>query len=249
MGNPVRKLLLVLRRDGLLRTCERAWQALFTRVATWQLSHLLGRMRNVWRLPALRRAYRGGTLNLGCGPDRRADWLNADLGLTGDLHLDAGRRFPFPDRFFSLVFSEHLLEHLTEPQASNCLRECYRVLQPGGIIHLSLPDLGLVVEHYLGTAPDGAAYLQAAAAASRWKYPEGVLPTATQALNDNFYLWEHRHLYDEAELRSAMSTAGFADIVCYRSGGPVPQQVLELESRKDGSLVAQATRLSVPTVS
>jgi predicted SAM-dependent methyltransferase len=240
MGNPIGKLVMVLRRDGLLRTSERAWEAAFSHLAGWKLSHLLGRTRNLWRLPALRRTGRGGKLNLGCGPDRRAGWINADLGLTGDIHLDAAERFPFPDDFLSLIFTEHLIEHLTEPQATVCLRECCRVLQPGGTIYVGTPDLGAVVAYYLGAAD--REMLEGAATASPWKYPAGTLPRPAQALNDNFYLWEHRHLYDEAELRWALEAAGFTGVTCHRSGEAASEPTRRLESRIDGSLVAQAVK-------
>jgi len=225
----------VLRREGWLAIFERGWARGFEAVAALRVSHLLGRLRNLWRLPGLRRRHRGGTLNLGCGPDRRADWLNADLGLTGDIHLDAARRFPFGDEWFSMVFTEHMLEHLSEGAAAACLRECYRVLQPGGTLRLSTPDLGCLVRNYLAR---DVAHRQETAAASPWKYDTGTLPTAAQALNDGFYLWEHRHLYDAEDLRRVLEAAGFVSVKVQKAGEPGGGP----ESRKHGSLVAEGRK-------
>lgn len=231
----------MIARDGCLRTGERLWARFFGWIGSWQLSHTLGRLRNLWRLPAARRRYFGGKLNLGCGLDWRDGWLNADLGLTGDIHLDASRRFPFPDNFFTMIFSEHMLEHLPEPAAAVCLRECQRVLQPGGVLRLSTPDLAQTVRKYLAPLEETKADRAIAAEVTSWKYPRG-LPTPAQWLNDGFYLWEHRHLYDEQDLTQALQRAGFADIRRYGPSTGEPEPSARLESRIDDSLVVEARK-------
>ncbi|MEN6546830.1 MAG: methyltransferase domain-containing protein [Armatimonadia bacterium] len=225
----------MIRREGCLAALERGWARGFEAVAALRVSHLLGRLRNLWRLPGLRRRHHGGTLNLGCGPDRRAEWLNADLGLTGDIHLDASRRFPFRDDWFTMVFTEHMLEHLSEGAAAVCLQECYRVLQPGGTLRVSTPDLGYVVGKYVAR---DLAHRQETASVSPWKYGAETLPTDAQALNDGFYLWEHRHLYDAEDLRRVMEAAGFVGVEVQEAGEPGEGP----ESRKHGSLVAEGKK-------
>jgi predicted SAM-dependent methyltransferase len=227
---------------GLVGLLERAWARALGWVGSWRLGHWLGAVRNLWRLPALRRRHRGGKLNLGCGPDRRADFLNADLGLTGEVHLDVGRRFPFPDGSFRLIFGEHLIEHLDEAAAERCLRECHRVLAAGGILRLSTPDLARQVAAYNDPEGLGLAGRQATAQSSPWKYPPGVVPTAAQVLNDGFYLWEHRHLYDRDDLTRVLRAAGFTQIACFAPGVGSGELTMNLESRKDDSLVVEATR-------
>lgn len=241
MSRSVGKLLQVLRRDGWLRTGERLWASGFGWVGAWQLSHTLGRVRNLWRLPAAWRRHRGGRLNLGCGPDWREGWLNADLGLTGDIHLDASRRFPFPDDFFTMIFSEHMLEHLSEAAAAVCLRECHRVLQPGGVLRLSTPDLAEAVRKYLAPLEETEAGRRLAAEVTGWKYAER-LPNPAQWLNDGFYLWEHRHLYDEQDLTEALRKAGFEDIRRCPSSSGLSEPTVKLESRIDDSLVVEARK-------
>jgi predicted SAM-dependent methyltransferase len=237
----LRSIEQAVRRDGWAAALDRGWERACQGLCRLRLSHLLGRLRNLWRLPRLRRQHEGGRLNLGCGPDWREGFLNADLGLRGEVHLDVGRRFPLPDGWFSLIFSEHLLEHLTERQAATCLAECHRVLQPGRVLRLSTPDLQYVVECYQSKGEAGLAHLRDTAAASPWKYAPEELPSPAQALNDGFYLWEHRHLYDEEELRRVLAAAGFADLVI-RSQAAQGEQAAALESRTRGSLVAEARK-------
>ncbi|HWD64310.1 MAG TPA: methyltransferase domain-containing protein [Solirubrobacteraceae bacterium] len=68
--------------------------------------------------------------------------------------LDVSRRFRFPDRSFEAVYCSHLLEHLHPDVAEQCLREILRVLVPGGVLRIAVPDLDAMVEQYDPTDPD-----------------------------------------------------------------------------------------------
>lgn len=69
-------------------------------------------------------------------------------------YLDVARRFRFDDDTFEAVYASHLLEHLDPGVAERCLREVHRVLRPGGIIRVAVPDLDEVVAQYDPAAPD-----------------------------------------------------------------------------------------------
>ena len=58
---------------------------------------------------------------------KRGHWVVADAHML-----------PFRDSVFSLVVASHVLEHLDDPERA--LREIYRVLKPGGIAHVRVPN-------------------------------------------------------------------------------------------------------------
>jgi SAM-dependent methyltransferase len=70
-------------------------------------------------------------------------WFNTDLLPTRSevVYLDATRRFPFKNNTFDYVHSEHMIEHIEYDSALFMLRECIRLLRPGGKIPMSTPDL------------------------------------------------------------------------------------------------------------
>jgi SAM-dependent methyltransferase len=57
-----------------------------------------------------------------------------------NVHFEYGNLYslPFPNSTFDAVFSHAVLEHLGEP--ANALSEMYRILKPGGVIGIRLPD-------------------------------------------------------------------------------------------------------------
>jgi SAM-dependent methyltransferase len=69
-------------------------------------------------------------------------------------YLDVTRRFPFANGTFDYAFSSHMVEHLCPDEAAPCLRELHRVMRPGGIVRLSVPDLDLAVRQYDPAHPE-----------------------------------------------------------------------------------------------
>lgn len=62
--------------------------------------------------------------------------LVAPRGLT---EMDATGAFPFATATFGLVIASEVIEHL--PDGPAFLQECHRVLQPGGVLLLTTPNL------------------------------------------------------------------------------------------------------------
>jgi len=89
-------------------------------------------------------------LQLGAGPNALDGWLNTDIAPSrrGIAYLDATRPFPLEDETFDYVFSEHQIEHIEARHALPMLRECFRVLKPGGRLRIATPDLAVVIGLY-----------------------------------------------------------------------------------------------------
>jgi SAM-dependent methyltransferase len=62
---------------------------------------------------------------------------------------DARDGIPYRDGIFDVVYHSHLLEHLSKRDGSRFLRECFRVLRPGGVIRVAVPDLEQIARLYL----------------------------------------------------------------------------------------------------
>ena len=97
-------------------------------------------------------------INLACGSvfiDSPV-WANFDfVAASGVKQADLLGRLPLSDSSAQLIYSSHFLEHIPKPQVESFLRECLRVLQPGGVIRLALPDLENMARTYLQLRDDG----------------------------------------------------------------------------------------------
>lgn len=74
-------------------------------------------------------------INLGCGTNKIKGWINHDQ------EVDITQRLPYRDGSVDFIFAEHVLEHVDYYKAVNFLRECHRILKPGGMIRLSVPSI------------------------------------------------------------------------------------------------------------
>lgn len=150
-------------------------------------------------------------LHVGAGHNHLPGWLNTDRDPTaGAVHLDAARRFPFPDTTFAYVFSEHLIEHLPYHAAVGMLSESHRVLRPGGRIRVATPDLRALASLLAGDHEEvGSRY----ASWLRTSYfPHAHGPDAVFAVNQVMRAWGHQFVYDEPTLQATLEAVGFVDV-------------------------------------
>lgn len=92
-------------------------------------------------------------LNIGCGRRYHRDWTNLDLE-TNDpsvIRHDVTQGVPFDEGQFNAVYHSHILEHLKPEQGRDLVDECYRVLMPGGVLRMVVPDLERIARLYLET--------------------------------------------------------------------------------------------------
>jgi len=89
-------------------------------------------------------------LNLGCGDTYFAEWNNCDLLPRRYIEsIDLRRSLPYADETFNAVYTAHLLEHLTPADGKRLITEMVRVLKPGGICRIVVPDLEGICRKYL----------------------------------------------------------------------------------------------------
>ncbi|MEM6612588.1 MAG: methyltransferase domain-containing protein, partial [Cyanobacteria bacterium P01_C01_bin.72] len=100
-------------------------------------------------------------LNLGCRYRFNSQWTNVNFIATGENVIpdDLNKGIPFADNTFELVYHSHVLEHFSRLAAKSFIQECYRVLRPGGILRVVVPDFEQIARLYttsLEKAPESA---------------------------------------------------------------------------------------------
>jgi SAM-dependent methyltransferase len=98
-------------------------------------------------------------VNLACGAVYVAtsDWSNVDFSSTAcDVTCcDLLEKLPFENNSFDVVYSSHFLEHIPRSAVKDFLLECRRILRPGGIIRLVLPDCEEMFSAFLDLRAQG----------------------------------------------------------------------------------------------
>lgn len=206
---------------------------------------LFGRLRRNRRFQLrARHLFSRHYLDLGCGPNVHAWCVNLDyMWKPGvDVCWDIRRGLPFAAGRFAGVFSEHCLEHFDLTDASTILCETKRVLAPGGILRIIVPDAGL----YLST------YARQTAGDQTVSFPfqaqQAADPAWTPLLSVNRLFYQdrnspagHRMLYDEAQLSRVLTLAGFHDIRrCEFGLGADSKLLLDTPARRIESLYMEA---------
>jgi predicted SAM-dependent methyltransferase len=145
-------------------------------------------------------------LHLGCGKNLKEGWVNIDLHKRADVRLDLRETLPFHDNTCSMIYSEHFLEHVDYPEpVTSLLKECYRVLKPGGVLSVVVPDIELVLRSYVEGGTE-----EYYAAQRKW-HPEWC-KTQMEHVNYNFRQDnEHRFCYDFETLECLLKKCGFVE--------------------------------------
>ena len=217
-------------------------------------------------LPGLR-------VHLGCGPVFATGWENIDKSpniylsrvpvvrralarvgvLTSDhdavsfapgtIRADLSRGLKYPDASAAYVYHSHLIEHMPRWQGLALMKECHRILRPGGVMRIATPNLREIVEWYEN---DSFEYGEGPTPADRFMDVLGtyrdVPGTTPQRLIRRLVSGvPHQWLYDRDSLAALLEEAGFHEVETrgYREGD-VPD-LDQLEHRPE-SLFVEAYR-------
>lgn len=146
-------------------------------------------------------------LQFGCGHNQLPEpWQNLDAS------HDIRKRLRFDTGAVSAILAEHVVEHVPMLAALDFFGECYRVLEPGGVLRVAFPDVsrfGRWVPRADGVRfelmPSALTYAQKMAARPGL---EGIRD-ARDALRKLLTGWGHQMAWTEHSAAGALFVAGF----------------------------------------
>jgi predicted SAM-dependent methyltransferase len=179
-------------------------------------------------------------LDIGCGPNRRPGVIGLDFQWRPgiDLCWDVTRGIPLPDASMRGVFSEHCIEHMSLADGVGMLRECFRVLRPGGTLRVVTPDGALYLSEYVRLMAGGDGDMPRSAG----DHHAGV-STPIMSVNRVFNHFGHRFVWDHETFARYLTQIGFVDIRRADYGEGRDERVIgDTEWRRVGSLYVEATK-------
>ena len=89
-------------------------------------------------------------VHLGCGLIAHPAFVNVDAIPRPHVHFVSGiARLPmFADDSVDMIYASHCLEHLSYRNTPAVLKEWHRVLKPGGLLRVSVPDFDCLIDIY-----------------------------------------------------------------------------------------------------
>ncbi|MHB9035560.1 MAG: class I SAM-dependent methyltransferase [Armatimonadota bacterium] len=157
-------------------------------------------------------------LQIGSGGLLYDGWLTTDLCTwkPGAVYLDATHPFPFADASFDYVAAEHLIEHLSIDDAEYMLRECYRILKPGGRIRLATPSFEKLFGLYNSAEADAQSTYKDFIVKSA--LTRNKINSECFVINTVFRWWGHQFIYDRPTMQTLLEQVGYRDVGFYSPG-------------------------------
>jgi predicted SAM-dependent methyltransferase len=180
-------------------------------------------------------------LNLGCGQTRPQGWINTDSSLNSWLqnlplfhkvavqlfqrvnydssanYMDLRHHWKFSDNSVDIVYASHVFEHLNSSTAVLFLNEAYRVLKPGGIIRLVVPDLHQLAKIYIDEYKSGNKsatrdflYWMNLCRDNTYPKNKSIIVKIINFLQD--YPHQHKYMYDFTSLSQILSDNKYTDL-------------------------------------
>jgi predicted SAM-dependent methyltransferase len=110
--------------------------------------------------------------------------------------LGPAQRLPLADGCASLIYASHILEHFDRHEYKPVLAEWFRVLRPGGILRLSVPDFAACAAiYYERGLADGLS---------------GLVGLIVGGQRDEYDF--HKMIFDEPFLRRDLLECGFQEV-------------------------------------
>ncbi len=208
-------------------------------------------------------------LNIGCGPCGISGWLNYDFGILPlistlpklksiliKIHLlsnsykekwpkikivDIRKKFPLKDNTVKFLFCSQVLEHFEYWEARSILSECHRVMEKGGILRISVPDIEKVISNYKNNPNkinSAREFDKAIFGDEKDKTPNLIKKISIQFIR--YHKWHYNFPY----LRDLLKETGFSSIqkCSFRKGKTPDLNKLELEIHKATSMYIEAIK-------
>ena len=170
-------------------------------------------------------------LNLGCGISVYDGWTNYDgsptlwlqrINLIGPLfkfikpnfpkevlYGNVLTKIPHRDNSVDLIYSSHMLEHLSLIDFKLEILEIYRLLKPGGVFRAVIPDLEYSIKEYIANEdPDANSKFLNETFLGIETRPKGLLEILRSNIGNSRHLW----MWDFKGLFLELEKVGFINI-------------------------------------
>ncbi len=136
---------------------------------------------------------------------------------------------PVKNGLANAVYCSHVLEHIDRTSIEKALENTYKMLRPGGVFRLVVPDLAWRTKEFVAANQDGnvsaADEFMRKCHLGQIRPAKGIISRARQLFGNS----DHRWMYDEAAMTALLIKAGFAEVRRCRFGDAEDQSFVLVE--------------------
>lgn len=173
-------------------------------------------------------------LHWGCGNDPQPGWINSDRSPAPgvDMCCDIRDGLPLSDGSVDYAVSIHALQDLPWADVPKALKELRRVLKPGGVLRLALPDMDRAIAAY---RRGDAAYF--------FVPDEHAVAIGAKLVAQLVWYGSTRTPMNWGYAREVLEAAGFQEVrrCAFRETGSRFAEIVSLDNRKRETLFVEAT--------
>lgn len=150
---------------------------------------------------------------------------------------DLTKPFPWTNSSIDIIYSSHTLEHLNKEDGMNFLKECYRILKPGGFLRIVLPDLKPIIDKYLNNEINAVDFIEKLDVL----YYDG--PKIFKKFFSFCFSYPHKTMYDYKSLSKIFINLGLNPIKKSYGDSKIPDIIsVEIKERCHDAVILEATK-------
>jgi len=189
-------------------------------------------------------------VQFGSGLNILDGWENTDFP-----KVDVTKPLAYQNSSVDRIFHEHMLEHIDEVDGFKFLKECYRILKPGGIMRIVVPSIDGIIYAYQNWELLSDELKSKYRNKTHWinsvTYGEAVGYSGKIFTKDwniqqikNGGQW-HRFLYDKEDLKAKLLTIGFTQIKFVEKHQSDDIHLQKLERRYGGKFAFRCDKVDI----
>ena len=133
-------------------------------------------------------------INFGCGGNKQPGWENYDM------EVDITKPLPFENDSVDFILAEHVVEHVSMHQGYGFIKEVSRILKPGGVAKILVPDITKISRNR--NDPYFDSYLRFY---HEMGWTDGTIESSFERMA---FFYEHQSLWTEELLLTVMESVG-----------------------------------------
>jgi predicted SAM-dependent methyltransferase len=164
----------------------------------------------------------GIKLNIGCGWRNFGDnWDHIDGGNYPHVNAHDITKLDYLDNSVDIIYASHVFEYFDRAEGLEVLREWFRVLRPGGILRIAVPDFEIISRLYCEKKFPLDKFLGPI-------YGKMEMGMKGGGTGKTIY---HKTIYDFYGLKNILNSAGFNDVKKYNWKSTPPHDKIDDHSQ------------------